>query len=52
MLSDTTTRVGLVLTTDQKGAIAETAIAHEAAKLGIGVLKPINEGFVMTSSSM
>jgi hypothetical protein len=26
-----------VLTTNQKGAIAETAIAHEAIKLGIGV---------------
>ena len=33
-----------MLTTDQKGAIADTAIAHEAAKLGIGVLKPVNEG--------
>jgi PD-(D/E)XK endonuclease len=30
-----------VLTTNQKGAIAETAIAHAAVKLGIGVLKPI-----------
>jgi hypothetical protein len=28
-----------VLTTDQKGAIAETAIAHQAAKLGIGVVR-------------
>ncbi len=33
-----------VLTTDQKGAIAETAIAHEAVKLGFDVYKPINEG--------
>jgi len=33
-----------VLTSDQKGAIAETAIAHEAIKLGIDVYKPINEG--------
>jgi PD-(D/E)XK endonuclease len=33
-----------VLTTDQKGAIAETAIAHAAAKLGIDVYKPISEG--------
>jgi hypothetical protein len=32
------------LTTDQKGAIAETAIAHAAAKLGIGVYKPVVEG--------
>jgi hypothetical protein len=30
-----------VLTTNQKGALAETAIAHEAVKLGIGVLKPL-----------
>lgn len=30
-----------MLTTNQKGAIAETAVAHEAVKLGIGVLKPI-----------
>lgn len=33
-----------VLSTDQKGAIAETAIVLEAVKLGIGVLKPVNEG--------
>ena len=32
------------MTTDQKGTIAETAIIHEAVKLGIGVLKPINDG--------
>jgi hypothetical protein len=32
-----------VLTPDQKGSIAETAIIHEATKLGIGVLKPIND---------
>ena len=30
-----------VLTTDQKGAIAEQAIALEALKLGIGVYKPL-----------
>ena len=30
-----------MLTTNQKGAIAETAIAHEAIKLGIGVLRPM-----------
>ena len=33
-----------MLTTDQKGAIAETAIAHAAAKLGIEVYRPIAEG--------
>ena len=33
-----------MLTTDQKGAIAETAIVHAAVKLGIGVYKPISEG--------
>jgi hypothetical protein len=32
------------LTTDQKGAIAETAIIHAAVKLGIGVFKPVVEG--------
>lgn len=30
-----------MLTTNQKGAIAETAIAHAAVKLGIGVFKPL-----------
>jgi len=30
-----------VLTTNQKGAVAETAVIHEAIKLGIGVFKPI-----------
>src|SRR5947207_699249 len=30
-----------MLTTNQKGAIAETAIAHEAIKLGIGVWLPL-----------
>jgi hypothetical protein len=33
-----------MLTTDQKGAIAETAIAHAATKLGIEVYRPIAEG--------
>lgn len=33
-----------MLSIDQKGAIAETAIVHEAIKLGIGVLKPVNDG--------
>jgi len=32
-----------VLTTNQKGAIAEMAIAYEAFKLGIGVLRPISD---------
>lgn len=29
------------MTTNQKGAIAETAIIHAAIKLGIGVFKPV-----------
>jgi PD-(D/E)XK endonuclease len=33
-----------MLTTDQKGAIAETAIAHAATALGIEVYRPIAEG--------
>ena len=33
-----------MLTTDQKGAIAETAVVHETVKLGIEVLKPVNDG--------
>ena len=32
------------LTTNQKGAIAETAIVHEAIKLGIEVYRPVAEG--------
>jgi hypothetical protein len=32
------------LTTDQKGAIAELAIAHAAAVLGVGVFKPLTDG--------
>ena len=31
-------------TPSQKGAIAETAIAAEAVRLGIGVYRPVNEG--------
>ncbi len=31
-------------TTDQKGGVAELAIAAEAAQLGIGVLRPVMEG--------
>jgi hypothetical protein len=33
-----------MLTTDQKGNIAETAIALEAMKLGLGVYRPVTEG--------
>ena len=32
-----------MLTTDQKGVVAEMAIAHEAFKLGIGVLRPLGD---------
>jgi hypothetical protein len=33
-----------VLTTDQKGAIAESAIVHAATKLGVDVYKPLADG--------
>ncbi len=33
-----------MLTTDQKGAVAETAIIHAAIKLGISVYTPVAEG--------
>lgn len=33
-----------MLTSDQKGAIAESAIVHAAIKLGVGVYKPLFEG--------
>jgi hypothetical protein len=33
-----------VLTSDQKGAIAETAIIHTAIKLGVNVYTPVVEG--------
>ncbi len=33
-----------MLSTDQKGAIAETAIVHAAVKLGIEVYKPVSDG--------
>jgi PD-(D/E)XK endonuclease len=33
-----------VLTTDQKGSIAEAAIAFAAIELGIGVFKPLSDG--------
>ena len=32
------------LSTDQKGAIAESAIVHAAIKLGIGVFRPLSDG--------
>src|SRR5205823_1271414 len=32
------------MTTDQKGTIAETSIIAAAVRIGIGVLKPINDG--------
>lgn len=32
------------LSTDQKGAIAESAIVHAAIKRGIGVFKPVTDG--------
>ena len=43
-LSGTRTSVRVVLTTNQKGAIAETAILHEATKHGIVVYRPAVEG--------
>ncbi len=43
-MSDTETTLEVVLTTDQKGAIAELAIAHAAAELGVGVFKPLTDG--------
>ena len=33
-----------MFTTDEKGSIAELAIAHEASKLNIGVFKPLTDG--------
>ena len=33
-----------MLTPDQKGAVAELAIAHAAAELGVGVFKPLTDG--------
>ena len=32
------------LSTDQKGAIAESAIVYAATKLGIGVYRPVCDG--------
>lgn len=33
-----------MLSTDQKGAVAETALVHAAVKLGIDVYRPVSEG--------
>jgi hypothetical protein len=33
-----------MLTTDQKGSIAELAVVHHAARLGVGVLWPLTDG--------
>jgi PD-(D/E)XK endonuclease len=33
-----------MMSTNQKGAVAETAIVHEAVKLGIEVYRPVTEG--------
>jgi PD-(D/E)XK endonuclease len=40
----TRTNVRIVLTTNQKGSIAEQAIALEATRLGIEVYRPVAEG--------
>jgi hypothetical protein len=37
-----------VLTTDQKGAIAESAIVHAAIKLGVGVYRHSSKVVGMT----
>ncbi len=36
--------MSIELSTDQKGAIAESAIAHAAIKLGVSVSKPLSDG--------
>jgi PD-(D/E)XK endonuclease len=41
--SDGATRLFSVLTTNQKGHVAETAVIHECAKLGIRVAKPLDD---------
>jgi hypothetical protein len=43
-LSETSTTLDFVLTTDQKGAIAESEIAAAAIKLGVGVYRPLSDG--------
>lgn len=42
-MSDLKTTIRSVLTSDQKGAIAEAAIAHAALELGVGVSKPLGD---------
>jgi PD-(D/E)XK endonuclease len=32
------------MTTDQKGSVAEAAVAFEAIKLGLGVFRPLSDG--------
>jgi hypothetical protein len=44
VLSDKPTTLVDMLTTDQKGAAAELAIAYLAAELGVGVFKPLTDG--------
>jgi len=36
--------MSVVLTTDQKGSIAEIAIAYNAIKLGVDVYRPLSDG--------
>ena len=43
-MSAARTNVRVMLTSDQKGSIAEIAIAAAAIKLGVGVLKPLSDG--------
>ena len=33
-----------MLSADQKGAVAELAVTHHAARLGLGVLRPLTDG--------
>jgi hypothetical protein len=44
VLSDASTTLSIVLTTDQKCATAELAIARSAAALGAGVFKSLSDG--------
>ncbi len=44
MLSDETTILAFMPSTDQKGAIAESAIVCAALKAGVGVWKPVSDG--------
>ena len=43
MLSDLITTLRAMLTTDQKGTVAEAAIAYAALELGISVSKPLGD---------